>query len=48
MQIPQNSALKRMVVDGGIIDVMQPIQMVDTTGVDNTAGTWQNMAQTME
>lgn len=34
-----------MVVDGGIIDVMQPIQMADTTGVDTTAGTWQNMAQ---
>lgn len=48
MQTLQNSALKRMVVDGGIIDVMQPIQMADTTGVDITAGTWQNMAQMME
>lgn len=37
-----------MVADGGIIDVMQPIQMADTTGVDNTAGTWQNTAQTTE
>lgn len=48
MQILKNSVLKRMVADGGIIDVMQPIQMADTTGVDNTAGTWQNTAQTTE
>lgn len=37
-----------MVVDGGIIDVTQPIQMADTTGMDITAGTWQNTAQMME
>ena len=37
-----------MVVDGGITDVMQPIPMADTTGVERTPGTWQSTAQTME
>lgn len=37
-----------MVVDGGIIDAMQPIQTADTTGVGSIAGTWQNMARMME
>lgn len=37
-----------MVVDGGIIVVIQPIQMADTTGVDTTPQKWQNMEQMME
>lgn len=47
IQILINSVPKKMVVDGGTIDVTQPIQMADTTGVDITAGTWQSTAQTM-
>lgn len=37
-----------MVVAGGIIVVIQPIQMADTTGVDTTPQKWQNMEQMME
>lgn len=48
MQIPENSVLKRMVVDGGTIDVTQPILMADITGVASTAGICQSMAQMME
>lgn len=47
-QIPESSVLKRMVVDGGITGVMQPIQMAGTTGADLTAGTWQSMARMTE
>lgn len=47
MKIQENSVLKKMVVDGGITDVTQPIQMADTTGVDIIAGTWPSMAQMM-
>lgn len=48
MQIQESNVLKKMAEAGGTIAAIQPIQMADTTGEDNIAGTWPSMGRTME